>query len=620
MKELGRLLRKSEVKKRLRLLAAYICNLVLITLFLMISMTMDNVTNEKLNPNQYQQIVVILYSIIGVSIITIFFFQWIISQMFGALYESRRSFNISLRLIGMSKYKLYRLYFAEMFVMQAEAVPAGVALSFLLYKTVAYLIQLPQPDLKTGIVLLAVMIHIIVVLVSVSASLHKANKIPVIEMLRGKQERADSYKLRFWDYMKAALGIMLLCANEYLRREFYELSRLTFILAVILFQNVGYVVLNNILEKIGNLFGFGNLVFVQALNRHTYKRTKTIVSMMIFGVMMTVGLQAAYMSARRAVTDMGEKNIHYKNSIVLDRAVPLEEVWPGENLGLLKFFANSAAFPRIYLQGVNAEFLEKYETIDLKDTLSGISADALIRYSEDEDWNGIIFPQGQISEADVGRTFTASVGGVELEFVIEGGYYSNNYTELRCLVGNAYLQKKMGTGNTANIVFSLEDVDYGQYADSSAFIQSKEELVKDSAGKVIKSTELIELAVCIIFVSSLVMLLSYVYLLGREKELDYIRLRAAGMSCGQAISIFALHFGVMGIYAVMAALPCAGELAYAINDLTLGSYYLGGITYPYVHVTAETLSLLLLPVAVFVIFMRNAEKNMYTKLRGMAVE
>jgi len=609
MKELGKIFRKSEKKKQLQLLIAYTANVILITLFLMLSAIIDNIA--------YEQGSIILFSVILVSGITILFFQWVMGEMFRALYESRRTFNISFRLAGMPKYKLYKLYLTELFIMQIKAIPLGVLFSFLLYTAIAFVMQLPQSELNIKIIAMSIVIHLSVILLSALISLKKANKFSAIELLRGKQENTSCYKLTVWDYIKAAAGMMLLLSGKYLRQESLVIAKISALFAIILFQNVLFVALNTMLEWIGRLCGFGKLMLAQSINRYSYKRTKAVISMMIFGLVMTIGLQAAYLSIRAAVAQSGENNIHYKNAIILNEPVPLETVEKERNLGLLKFFASSALFPRMYIQGINDTFLEKYETIELEDTLSGISAEELRKKAEDENWNGILLPQGQVSKEEIGKPIIVSVNGQELEFVIEGGYYSNNYSELRCLVGNSYLEKETGMEGAANIIFSFDNIYDGQYAGSPVSIQSKDDLVKNSAEKVIKGTELIELSVGIIYLSSLVMLISYVCILSREKRLDYVKLRASGLPERQTMFVFFLHFGIMIIFSLIIALPCVGILASAIGDIT---YHLGRINYPITYILAEMLFLLLLPVAVFMAVMQKVEKNVYLELRSIAME
>lgn len=621
MKELERLFRQSEKAKQLRMLIAYLLNIIIISMFLMISTSIDNVVNEVLDPNQYEQVIAILFSIISISGITIFFFQWVICALFEALYESRRAFNINIRLAGLPKYKLYKLYFAELFTMQLKAVPLGLILSVLLYSMIAMAMNLPKTLLNVKSILLAISLHFLTILFSVTLSLHKANRFSPIELWRGKNRNHNCYQIRVWDWIKAGMGIAILFIASYLNQFFHGLEKILVLVTVILCQNVLFIIVSKALEKVGDLCGIGKLVLSQIINIYSYKRTKVLINMITFSVVMTVGLQAAYLSSRIAAARVSESNIRYSAMITMKEPLLIAPEGKHGYLPLLKFNASSNIFPNIYIQGVNDAFLEKYEIIALNDELAGISTEELKRKIEDENWNGILLPQGQISGKDIGKSFIASINGREIKFVIEGGYFSNNYSELRCLVGNAFLENATGVEGMANTVFVIGNEEIPDLGSNVASVQSKEELVKAGSDKVIRGTELIELAAGIIFLCSLVMLINYAYILSKEKQQDYVKLRAAGVPRNQVLLVFILHFGGMIVFSLLVALPCSGILASAACGEMLAPYYFqDGITYPATVILMELLLLITSPVMMFIASMRKVEKNVYLDLRSMTRE
>lgn len=621
MKELSLVFFHSEREKQYRILIAHICNITLITLFLMVSTSIDNVVSEKMDSNGYQQIIAILGSVISVSVITIFFFQWVIAELFAALYESRRYFNIQMRLTGVSKYKLYKLYFAELLLVQLKAIPLGSIFAFCVYAIIASAIDLPYHILNMESMLLAITLHLLTVFFTTTISLVRKNRFSAIELWRGKKENGKYYRIAILEWIKALAGMLLLIAVQYLEQKTPGLGKLLILIVIILLKDICFILFTNIIKKIITWWGWGSGILAQSLNRYNYHRIRALMNMMIFGIVMTAGLQATYLSIRTAVGLAGERNIHYDQVITLQKPVSFEKMKSEKSLGLLNFSTSSDSFSEIHIQGINEEFLEKYETIDLNDALVGISGDELKRKIDDKDWNGIIFPQSYVSDGDIGKLYHIFVNGQDIEFEIEGGYYTNDYSKFRCLVGNAFLEKVIDMDGRANIIFMLKSENNYPYIENYALKESKEQIIESSVSKVLKSTELIELAVAIIFLCSLLMLINYSYILSKEKRMDYVKLRAIGLSPGQICMIFVTHFGEIIAFSFLVALPGIGIFANAACKLTLSSYYFtDGIKYPGSIIFWEIGLLISLPVLVFIACMIKVEKYVYLELRSMTSE
>jgi hypothetical protein len=69
-------LKRSEKKQRNALIVGYTLNLSVIIIFLLFSMGgVEDIYNESLSPNDIEQLMIVLSSIVVVSIISIFFFN-----------------------------------------------------------------------------------------------------------------------------------------------------------------------------------------------------------------------------------------------------------------------------------------------------------------------------------------------------------------------------------------------------------------------------------------------------------------------------------------------------------------------------------------------------------------
>jgi hypothetical protein len=598
-------------------------NIIVIFIFLMISTSLNNsIINASLSSRDYEQSMAIIFLMISICIIVILFFQWVIRMLFHSLYDGRSTFHINIRLAGISKRMLYRIYLAEMFRMQVIAIPAGLVFGEVLYLMIARQLGFPDGHLTLASLIGAAAIHFFVVLFSVTRTFQKANILSPIEWLRADTWVDSKSRLSIG---KTTVGVVILLFVFFVSRAkmdplFIQSIQLLLIVAYFFLQEFLFYVFNYVEILAGKLSGSGIFRLSQALSESSYKRTKTLAKMIVFSVMLTIGLQSLYLSTRQAAGRVSKETVHYESLALFDEPFQLtEEQLKSDDLYMLKFLAGSTTAGNIWAQGINSEFLKQpYETIHLNDTLSGFGIEELLSRIDDKDWNGVIFPENLITREDIGRTFTASINGVSINFEIVAGCYLNHFNEVSCLVSNAFLEAVLGLKGYANIAFSLTGFETSAFS-SHAVIQSKEELERASYDEVVKSTELIELAANLTFVCALIMLLNYVFFISSEKKADYIKLCAMGLTGGTANGIFIVHFLQTVIFALIIGIPLAGVLSTVACAILMSPYYYPeGITYPIPVVVTETVLLLTLPVLIFIGCIRATHTQIVGFLRNMA--
>ena len=88
MKQISNMVIRLKGREKYFLSFSYAANVMVTCILIMIATGIQNITNESLSSSDAQQMQSIFASVISVSIITIAFFQWIISMQFVALFNS----------------------------------------------------------------------------------------------------------------------------------------------------------------------------------------------------------------------------------------------------------------------------------------------------------------------------------------------------------------------------------------------------------------------------------------------------------------------------------------------------------------------------------------------------
>ena len=173
MNKVANLLYKGTNRNKNILLWSYVLNAVVVNIFFMLALGVENLVNDTLSKNDLEQIQAILASVIFISIMSIIFFQWIIAMQFRGLFNSRNTFNNNVSMMGLSNGSLMRIYIIEMFQMQIIAIPLGIIISEVAFYVLGNFLDLNYKFITLDKIVLAMLLHIIVILISIIIEFRK---------------------------------------------------------------------------------------------------------------------------------------------------------------------------------------------------------------------------------------------------------------------------------------------------------------------------------------------------------------------------------------------------------------------------------------------------------------
>lgn len=512
-------------------MGTFIVNLIATSILLMFAFGLEDVTNETLSENDFDQLIAIISSIILVSILCICFLQWVIGVEIKALFISRKEFNINMRLMGVGSKDIGNIYFKELFQMQIIAVPVGFILTFVIY----YLISLRTllPWIGLNVIAAAIIIHLACILVSIKMVLRKLIGFDIAIMMRGQGiQRGDGIKS--WSWWSACAGLLLILAALFLDMlTSVEDIELIYMLGILLSGNVLFYVLGKWIIIIADTMGISTVSFSERIQIGNYKKNKNTVMMLAIGIMLFFGLQIVFTSARYTTNIVGQSNLNYQNHISFENLTAEEDVIQAVNgkhgaIGLnYVFYIEESSYPK-YLNGIDKTYLDM-ENIIIDESLSGIDLEEKL---DNPDWNGILLPNVNIGKDNIGKEMVLTIEGREITFIIKGGYYQNTFDKNIWLASKSYIQKQLGHEGVCNTLY-LADNDkrtLTKLKEIGSFdIQNKQTIILNSVNKVVQSTEIVEISSMIVIICSMVSIVSYLILGANENIRDIAKFRTAGL-------------------------------------------------------------------------------------------
>jgi hypothetical protein len=617
MNELYRALKLTGKGRRKALILAYILNIVIITFFLMVITGFKDTINESLSPNDYEQIVAILSSTIGISIVTIIFYQWIVITLFKSLYQSRQHFNTNIRLMGVKKIQLFSLYFKEFVSMQTVAIPFGVISGWMFYFLIAAAFNFQSKSVNVFSLWASPIIQFIIMFATIAITFVNLSK---QDSLSRKIIRSNNtFTWSNGRIIKTIIGIVILIVTTYLvitihgSQTFYLLLLCYFIVGTLLFDLI-FFLFNRFGYLISILTHSGSLRLSLLLSNGKFSKTRAISYMIIFSVAISVGLQSLWLTLRQAAYDSANNNIYYSAVETTDNLMDISSIKDNNTVYGLYYMAPKLGSNRVRILGVDSGFIiNKCETINIDKNLSDLTDQELKKDLDDPNWNGIIFPQSSIQPRNIGTEYKTKLNGIDVTFVIKGGNFPNNIGEFRCLVSRGYLEKVLGQTNKVNTAFHMGNTYKKAFQNSS--IQTKMDVVKISHDKSVQSTDLIEVIMYIILICALVMLLNYIYLVSLQDKGDIARMRAFGMSAGKVNFVYLFHFIFIIFISYLIGILFAWILSLSGCNLVMNHIYLGsGIIISWNFVLLLFCVFSVLSIVSFVLFSYRANKKQYLQI------
>ncbi len=587
MKKITQLIIERKTREQKFVFIAYVMNVIIVSIFLMLATGISDLTNESLSKNDFEQVTAILASVIFVSIITIIFFQWIISMQFRALFHSRKQFNNNMRLMGLKKSKLLRVYISELLYMQIYAVPLGCLISQIAFYILGQSLDLNRKLISIDKLILAILINLIVICLSVLITFRKLVKRDVIMEIRGTDDSNIYQGLSKRQILNSVLGIIAIGMGIYFKRtsgdaKTVAMANMGYSIGLTLLYDLIIVILHKLIDRIAKKTQNYNLLFSENINFGYFKKVKVSSFIIIYGVTIFLGLQMMYMTIREIGSNVVKENIHYSHIIEY-----IDEICNGEDQNVddafygLRYKTKTPSGSNIYVSGINSQFINGYENIKISSTIYE-NLEFMENNSFDRaDWNGIIMPDYYLSKGNIGDEITINIEGIDVSFRIIAGYNSNNLGNMTSFVSSDYLKHKLKKENSYNVVY-LKDL--SKFSEASSDIEysiySKEDLELESYAKAVNGTTLIEIVSIFIVIFAILSLVNFFIITSGSNIIDISRFRGAGMSRSSTIKVYMYHATLPTVVAFIFAIPSIYIFEIIGCYLMLpADYYVNGMIY-----------------------------------------
>jgi hypothetical protein len=576
MKYLFAFMRRSGKKEQLFVIASYIVNIMIIAFFMMILTSFQNLTNDSLSPNDYNQAIIMLSSMLGVSLITIIFFQWLVGIIFKNLYDSRERFNLNLRLMGLGNKKLFFLYLKEYVLLQAVSVPIGSLSAAICYNAISSVFHFEVKYINLKSIYLSLLIHLGIVLFFLIFILGKASKTNLVQQMRGIHKDSPEYRWSVTSSVKSGLAILIMAtiiyanANLDLYKDKAALLNLFLILVYFLTYDFTFWIFRLLFDWIYRLFHFNLLGIANKLYAGNYRKVKSVNYMMVVSLLLFLGLTSLFKTVRNSAYVVAN-NLRFASVEYSDTIQPVADHENVNDFFSLRLISGELQSSTLRVFGIDSNYTKRFETILLNPEMSLLRQEELNQMIDDPDWNGIIFPDGYISPENLGTEYIADIDGHRITFVVKSGYYINNYAETRCLVSKGFLEKKLGLRGFCNTVVSLAESDRVVLDHATKFTRS--ELVGKSYEKAVSGTELIELAEYVTISAAVIFLLNLIFVGAYKNKSDITKLRIIGLPAKKALSVYLIYYLMIIVEAFLGGIPLAALLSYHGISLVLNKYY-----------------------------------------------
>lgn len=541
LKKIVKVLCKSSKKEKRFLYLSYLLNVFLISVVLMIASVVSDTSG--LSETDVDQSYMMVGVISVVAIMIIIFFLWLISMEFIALYNSRDIFNHNVRMMGFPGGKLILVYLIEMLTMQPACIIGGCILGEIVYHVYATVNGESILWIKLEIVIISVLIHVFVLLLTVLAIGLKCVRHSVVLSMRGeiKYNEQKKWKILIRIIISLALigaiyfiGNRLHVALNYENAlKYCQIIKLIYIVIIIVAFEPIMKLLFNIADIVGKKLGTFHFIVSLKMTESYWGRFKAMAYLIIFSGSLICGLYTLYENCRTYVTNMAAENIHYYGYGIYNEKFTLGEEVADESYYTFRYQAYMENGEKIWITGVDEEYLNVYETLvssemskdgDLVDLADDRE---LIQLLGNEDFNGIILPFNDTSE--VGDTITLFIDGHEIEFRVYAKSLSINGDRRDAYVSRTYLKKQLADARSYNTVYYMKEPESGEMK-NALFSQTKEDMLEEVYQYIVKGTETIETIFWMIVICSLFAVCTCMVMSGHDNQTALAHLQGLGAS------------------------------------------------------------------------------------------
>lgn len=545
-----------------------IVNVMIIGIFSKLMIEIDKIREETERISRDEELMMYFSMLIAISLMIILFSLWIMRIICQTVFESRKEFNIQLRMLGVTKQELSRIYVREFLGYQLPAILLGLGTAQAGYHVLSKILDIS--DRWIGVINMgaAVLLHLLTVLLCLAMTFRRITGFNPVEEMRSPYKTDRIRRLQPMDVITGAVGGALIVIGS-ASADQEGIFPILPIAGIFLLLDLLLVSMQYLLKNMAGLLGLRAWNLGQRNLLGYYKKVSPILTTLTVGIMISLGLLGMFETLRVISKDTVEQNIYFKELIVHSQ---VKEAWSQEDYeAAVKELDETAQIA----YGINMEMLDEE---GITNTVYAID-EAYLQYGEkvvltdgsspaakleSPSFDGIYLPDYFVSDEDVGKPYPLSINGNTVELKIAGRFVANGSRGRYGFISKSYLQSVMGS-DMINALYIHEADDsllsameeHENVLDS--YIVTKEEIASNSYENAINGVEIFEIAAFMIVVISFFMFVHFSLSSARQNVFDITRLRAMGVEKGtarkayiyQVMYLFTTAFLIGGILAFL---------------------------------------------------------------------
>ena len=505
--------------------------------------------------------------LIGVSVMCILFSAWIMQIICKTVFDARKNVNIQFKLMGLSSKTLSSQYIKSFLKYQIIAVPIGIAFMELVYYVISGLLEIESRVISPVGVIVSICLHLIIVFINLILTFVKCAKFNPLEEMRDTKKIGVVRQLKKSDAIMFVIGVGLFVAGVVAGDSDNMVLKILPIVGIFLNLDLMIILFNKMMVIISNKIKALSVEISHRITLGNYKKLSPIISTLIVGVMVSLGLIGMFESIREISRRTVQQNIYFKELLVNSDVIEHRSQKEYEDI------VNAIDSNAEISYGINLEMKDDQDivnTIYAVDSTYGVYGEKMeladgadpSKQLDDENFDGIYLPDYFISNSKIGEKYELKLGNDTYEFTIAGRFKANGSRGRYGYVSKSYLQKKMGYDmvNALYIHSASDDLIKELENDSNVkdrYVVTKKDIENNSYENAINGVEIFEFSAFVIILISLIMFIHYAAANSMQNKQEIVRLKAMGVSEAvlrktynmQALSIFSIAFIIGGILA-----------------------------------------------------------------------
>lgn len=515
-----------------------ILNVITIGVFIKLIYEISQIKNEMIAISKDEMLTMYFTMLIVISIVIIFFSLWVLMIVSQTMFNARKEFNIQVRLFGLTRINLSKIYILESLRYQMAAIPVGIVLMELSYYGISRVLQISSHWIGIPLLIVSILLHLVAVIICMALTLRKITKFDPVEELRSPYKVEKIRKLTKSDIIIGIFGTLLMIVGTIVRTENPFISILPFIGIFMLFDLV-IVGTQYILRWGSDKLYFISLNLGQRNLVGYYKKINPIFTTLIIGVMVSVGLIGMFKTIRIISKETVEQNMYF-NYLVVNSDVKENKTQEDYQKFVHSIDPNAEIAYGINLEmkdkekivntifAIDSTYMKYGEKIELTDGKN------LVENLNDPAFDGIYLPDYFISEKEVGNNYQLNLGKNKVTFKIAGRFIANGSRGRYGFVSKKYLQKQIGIDmiNAFYIHKGSETLLKQMKSDPNVlenYVISKKDIADNSYNNAINGVEIFEIAAFVVILISVLMLVHFYVSNSKQNVFDISRLRVMGV-------------------------------------------------------------------------------------------